>query len=273
VQFSATAAEDEQQQLGAPLLLPPPPRGIGRTGQGDNSGGMTLVTHRQMEHGIVARIVSLPYLVDKLPGPAKIITANGKMAAVGLLALSAILTGLIFPFWALSKFITEIGVYALLCGLVLLIGRGIIRMIAFPGASRKVAGDIEGEFAKYSIRMIDVSCGCLHDIASVLCAEDVNQSTLIQLPQLWGRAQNYRNRILGVFLDVLTYMQEDSNSLVLAETSDVNPPPPGPFGPSFSRFGNNRLTGDIGCFGSLPVSFTALLVIFSAHGSILLHYV
>jgi hypothetical protein len=86
-------------------------------------------------------------------------------------------------------------------------------------------------------------------------------------------AQNYRNRILGVFLDVLTYMPEDSNALVLAETLEVNPPPPGPFGPNFSRFGNNRLTGDIGCFGSLPVSFAALLVIFSAHGSILLHFV
>jgi hypothetical protein len=180
------------------------------------------------------------------------------LAAVGLVAVSAILTGLIFPFWALSKFITEIGVYALLCGLVFLIGRAIIRMIAFPGASRKVAGDIEGEFAKYSIRMMDIACTCLHDIASVLCADDVNQSTLGQLPQLWGRALNYRNRILGVFLDVLTYMQEDGNSLVLTEVSDVNPVPSGPFGPNFSRFGNNRLTGDIGSFGSLPVSFRSV---------------
>lgn len=220
---------------------------------------MTLVTHRQMEHGITARILSIPSLADKLPGPMKHITTNGRLAAVGMLTFSTILTGLIFPFWALSKFTSEIGIYALLFGLVFLIGRGIIRMIAFPGASRKVAGDIEGEFAKYSIRMIEISCGCIYDLASVLCAEDVNQSTLSQLPPLWARTQNYRNRILGVFLDVLTYLQED-HSLVLTDISSAaNPPLPEPLEPDLSRFGNNRLTGDIGNFGSLSVSFMSFI--------------
>jgi hypothetical protein len=208
------------------------------------------------------------------------------------LAISIMLTGLILPFWALSTlFLGEMGVYALLCGLIFLIGRGIIRMIAFPGASRKVAGDIENEFAKYSIRMIDISCTCLHEVATALLSavEDngvvKNPGALNQLPQLWSRAQNYRNRILAVFLDVLTYMQEDGNSLVLTtEASDgTNHTPPGPFGPNFSRFGNNRLTGDIGSFGSLPVSMhgdsgSFVLVIALAHGLcvfllLLLHHV
>lgn len=210
-----------------------------------------MVTHRQMENGITARILGIPCLADKLPAPVKMITSNGKLAAMGTLAFSTVLCGITFPFWALSKLISEIGVYCLLLGLIFIIGRGIIRMIAFPGASRKVAGDIEGEFAKYSIRMIEISCTGLYDLSSILCVEDVNQSTLSQLPQLWHRTQNHRDRILGVFLDVLSCLQQD-DSLILTESA-VEPQSAGPFGPDYTRFGNNRLTGDLGNLSTLSV--------------------
>ena len=123
-------------------------------------------------------------------------------------------------------------------------------MIAFPGASRKVTSDIEGEFAKYTIRMIESASTSIIDLASVLSVEDVHSGSSQQLPALWKRVQSFRDRVLGVLLEVLLYMQNNStNSLALsAEPTTTN-------GIDLSKFGNNPLAGDVGCFTALPVRF------------------
>lgn len=79
-------------------------------------------------------------MADALPGALQMVVNSGKMSAVVFLGGYLLLIALWLPFWLLSYFVTESGVYAMVIGAVFLVGRGIIRMIAFPGSSN-VSGD------------------------------------------------------------------------------------------------------------------------------------
>jgi len=64
---------------------------------------------------------------------------HGKQVALGLLPVCVLLDLVWLPFYLLGKYVVyEVGVYILLVCLVFWIGRIVIRMIAFPGSSRRV---------------------------------------------------------------------------------------------------------------------------------------
>jgi hypothetical protein len=269
--LSSAGQEDSQQQLGEPLLLPSraevseetPDFGAGGVGGISNSAVRTSMPVDHYHYNpTVRRILSIQCVADRLPWIYYVIVTNGKIAAVGLVALNLMIVSLWIPFWLLAKCITEWGVYFLVTSGIVLAGRGIIRLIAFPGASQKMVADIEEEFAKYSVRMIVSASSSIIDLATVFIPEPgsepkLNSRALYHVPTLWQRCKMYRDRVLGVYLEVLTYMyQQDSlSSLVLStemSTSDSTDFASS-YGPGFTRYGNNRLSGDIGSANFLTV--------------------
>lgn len=261
----AFVGENEQggDDLGAPLLL----------GEDDSDGEsrrMTRVLARDSSSyyhfsgsgggGLVYRWVAMRCLADRLPWIFHSIVTNGKVAAVAVLGINVTLVALWVPFWLLGKVITEYGVYALTISTIFLVGRSIIRLIAFPGSSQKVMTDIEAEFAKYCVQMITTAAGCLIDLGDLLVQDPVPNNTLHQLPNMWRRTKGYRDRVLGVFLDVLLYIynQDSTSSLALSvETQTTNNDTAttvaNGYGPGLTRYGNNRFSGDIGHFNGLTV--------------------
>lgn len=116
---------------------------------------------------------------------------------------------------------------------------------------QRVSSEIEKEFAKYSVKMIVNSANTLIDLAAAINAAgkgDESSATFYEIATLWKRSKSYRDRVLGVYTDVLSYILNDGQ-----QTSSGS-------APDLTKFGNNRLTGDIGDLSGLTVS---LLLIFS----------
>ena len=113
--------------------------------------------------------------------------------------------------------------------------------------AQRVSSEIEKEFAKYSVRLILAGCNTLIDLASAISAAQQSGSGAIdprnfyEIQTLWKRAKNYRDRILAVYADVLSYILHDGQ-----QTTDVQDP-------TLTKYGNNRLSGDIGDLSGLTV--------------------
>jgi hypothetical protein len=200
---------------------------------------------------VVYRLLQVRTTADALPSVFQVITTSGKLSAVGFLAGYIIFVALWFPFWLLSFVVSEWGVYAMVVATIFLVGRAVIRMIAFPGSSARVSSEIENEFSKYSVRMLLSSTNSLIDLASAInstataSGEDStsNQSfAYYEIPSLWKRAKSYRDRVLSVYAEVLTYILKDRQESIANSTSDL------------TKYGNNRPTGDIGDLSGLTVS-------------------
>jgi hypothetical protein len=117
---------------------------------GGRSGSSNTTSH----YRLLRRCVTWKSAADALPTPFHVVVTNGKICALATVSGYLLFISLWFPFWLLSFLLTEYGVYAMAVCTIFLIGRSIIRLIAFPGASQKVTKEIEAEFAKYSVRMI-----------------------------------------------------------------------------------------------------------------------
>ena len=203
-------------------------------------------------------------LSDALPTPLQMITNNGKMSLVVFLGGYIFFIALWLPFWLLSFVTSEWGIYVLFFVSVFMIGRSIIRLIAFPGSSNRVSSEMEKEFNKYSVRMILSAANSLLDLASTISSanggggggDDKSSSSIVsyEIPTLWKRAKSYRDRVLGVYTEVLQYLlnKDDvppptsSSSSSSASASDLTPS------------GNNKLSGDIGDLSGLTVSVMLL---------------
>ena len=283
--------EEQRHSLAAPLLSSGDPMTTVHHG----SSRRHLYYHPgSSSSSLLHRIVAMRCLADRLPWifHSIVVNANGKIVPLALLGINLLFVSLWVPFWLLSFLLTEWGVYATAVGTIFLVGRAIIRLIAFPGASQKVTIDMEAEFAKYSVQMITSATDCLIELGNTLGAVPDNptttnnnngssskNTTLHQLPNLWRRVKGYRDRVLGVFLDVLLYIYnpEDysNSSLTLSATVDAAPSttttPDDPlvttvasngYGPGLTRYGNNRFSGDIGHFNGLTVRLVGFSVIF-----------
>ena len=139
--------QQETEQLGAPLLR--------SEGEVEEFADLLLTSNRRMETSHSETMMNLSTgpmaipgvrrtvfwalgirtLADVLPAPLQMVVNSGKMSAIVFVGAYLFLIALWLPFWLLSFVVTEWGVYALVIGAVFLIGRGIIRMIAFPGSS------------------------------------------------------------------------------------------------------------------------------------------
>jgi hypothetical protein len=198
---------------------------------------------------VVFWLLQLRTAADALPSIFEAIVTSGKLSGLAFIGIYAIFVAVWFPFWLLSLIITEWGVYATVVGLVFLIGRSIIRLIAFPGSSHKVSSEIENEFAKYSVRMLTSSSNSIVDLAStILTASKAGADgssnpsyAYYDIPGLYKRAKSHRDRVLAVYAEVLTYIFEHSDESSNSATTDV------------TKYGNNRLAGDIGDLSGLTV--------------------
>jgi hypothetical protein len=201
--------------------------------------------------GTTSCCLKIRTLADALPLFFQTIVMSGKWSFAFSLAGYILFLLMWLPFWALSFVVSEWGVYTIAIVMVFMIGRAVIRLIAFPGSSFRVSGEIEKEFSKYSVRMISSSANSILDLAVAILgsskpggSSDDKNMMLFEVPALWKRVKSYRDRVLGVYSEVLHYTLQDRT-----ETS----PPSGTSSlwPDLNQFGNNRLVGDIGDMSGL----------------------
>jgi hypothetical protein len=212
---------------------------------GGSNGDLRIVSSPILRRCIY-QVIQMRCAADFLPSLLLLVITSDKISFVAFAAVYLIFISLWFPFWLLSFVTTEWGVYLLAIVAVFFVGRSIIRLIAFPGASQKVTTEIEAEFAKYSVRMVSTAADSLIEIAAVLTRNDKTGGSLgpsYDVPVLWRRAKSYCDRVLGVYLEVLIYIfQQPSEPSLNNATSDL------------TKFGNNRLSGDVGNLSGLTVS-------------------
>ena len=212
----------------------------------EDSESRMLVQHPGARR-LLFRFARIPTMADALPSIVQIVTTSGKLSALAFFAIYFALILLWLPFWLLAFLVTEIGVYVLSVATVFYRGRAVIRMIAFPGASSKVVSEIESEFAKYSVRMLVSAANCLRELATaVVSTDEASNRSNSELQILWKRSKSYRDRALGVYLDVLENVYGEEQQI--------------PSQPDHqrTRFGTNRIRGDIGHLKGLTVSIRVL---------------
>jgi hypothetical protein len=237
--------------------------GAGGGGARNSSSSSSSSSHsniRMLLSRLLRRCVQWKSAADALPTPFHVVVTNGKICALAVFAGYLLFISLWFPFWLLCFILTEWGVYALVICTIFVIGRSIIRLIAFPGASQKVTKEIEVEFQKYSVRMIvsaaqamsELAVAVIHALESAAVAATTatnkaqpavnNNNNNSNIPGLWRRAKMVRDRVLGVYLEVLLYLyQQAPTSSNSNQDAFIN------------KFGNNRLQGDVGTLGNLTV--------------------
>lgn len=94
------------------------------------------------------------------------------------------------------------------------------------------------------MKMIINSANSLIDLASAVSAVgrgDEPAATYYEIAQLWKRSKSYRDRVLAVYADVLNYILNNGQQTSNGSTPDL------------TKYGNNRLVGDIGDLSGLTV--------------------
>jgi hypothetical protein len=213
-----------------------------------------MLSSGPMSNPVVRRVVfsllQVRTVSDALPSSLQLGTNSGKMSFIFFFGGYLFFIALWLPFWLLFCITSEWGVYTLAVGCVFMIGRSIIRLIAFPGSSNRVTSEIEKEFNKYSVRMLLSASNSLIDLGSAVSSiskgsgDDTSSSTIVyyEIPTLWKRAKSYRDRVLAVYAEVLYYLLKDRHDPLSIPASDL------------TKYGNNRLSGDIGDLSGLTVS-------------------
>lgn len=270
--IEADGATDDHEAFGAQLIQSLNTRRMdGVTGtepgnsnnMGNDRTGGGGISNNVLVRGTVTWCLHIRTLADVLFPSTSLLSplvTSGKWSFLVVLAVNMVFVMLWLPFWLLSYLVGECGIYALTVGTVFMVGRAIIRLIAFPGSSHRVSGEIEKEFAKYSVRMITSSANSLVDLSvAILGASKTSGMSAVgdnshslssyEIPSLWKRAKSYRDRVLGVYAEVLHYTFQDNRPVEppssngsrssAGSTADMN------------KYGNNRLVGDIGDLSGL----------------------
>lgn len=226
----------------------------------------SAVWSRVLHHSVVGRVVNIRTLADSLPFVFYTVVTNGKTAAIVFLGVYVALVICWLPFWLVSFAVTEYGIYTFGVGTVFFLGKALIRLIALPGSSQRVTSEIENEFTRYSVRMLLSAAGSITDLASALlyvsgkqdsssaASQTGNTSnpdpgsnyTYYDIPNLWKRARSYRDLVLAVYWAVLCHVFQEPMHDELDSRSET--------APELTRYGTNRLVGDIGNLSGLTVS-------------------
>mmetsp|Transcript_16472 Transcript_16472/g.31220 ORF Transcript_16472/g.31220 Transcript_16472/m.31220 type:complete len:1192 (-) Transcript_16472:3011-6586(-) len=213
---------------------------------------------RCITHNAVSKcLLRIPTLADALPPPATLILHNPKMSFGAFIVACMVLDlFIILPGYLFSFIITEVGVYFAILFCIWNIGRFVLRMITFPGSTSRLKGDIESEFTKYSIRMLENAAEAIMEVAMVMASMEevtmhgghngvkfvdgvngravrlIGKKSIAprELYALWNKVCQYRDRVLGMYYDVL-------HCLLLEEGQGSG---------EKTKYGNNPLVGDIG---------------------------
>lgn len=250
-------AEEEAEALATPLLEPPSSEvdefgaqlleslhsrnntsiRMETTVDNDFNSSMTSTsTGSPIVRGTIARCLRIRTVAEALPSLLRPVVTSGKLSVTVFAGSQLFLLLVWLPFRLLSLAVSEWGVYLSVVCAVILAGRAIIRMIAFPGSSPRISNEIEKEFAKYSVRVITSSATSLIDLATDV-QRMTNSGSTHELPSLWRRAKSYRDRVLGVYCEVLRATFQDGTS---ASDSESN-----------NKYGNNIVVGDVGSLSGL----------------------
>ena len=182
--------------------------------------------------GTIASCLRIRTVADVLPTMLRPVVANGKHSILFFLGGQMVLFLCWLPFWIVSLVVSEAGVYLGCLFTVVLVGRGILRMIAFPGSSHRVVSEIEKEFTKYSVRVLTSSATSLVEVSEAILVPSNSTHYHYNVRSLWKRANSYRHRVLGVYEEVLR------TALGMQQ-------------PQQAQHGNNTLVGDIGNLSGL----------------------
>jgi len=148
---------------------------------------------------------------------------------IAMFAIYVVIVILWLPMFVLSMALGESGVYIVSVCSIVWLGRSIIRMIAFPGASTRVMADIQGEFAKHSMRCLEAASEELQELNQLVTATNGAQYTL---EVSWKRVCMYRRRVIVVLLQVIHTLLQDGAPIFGCD----------------QNYGNNPLVGeDLGC--------------------------
>lgn len=142
-------SQQEVGQLGAPLLAQSEEVELGdlfltsnlpsRMETEASTTSQSMMTSGPMSNLYIRRVVysalGIRTMADILPEPLHMIVHSGKLSIAFFLGGYVLIVGLWLPFWIFSFLVGEIGVYCSVVLSIFMIGRGIIRMIAFPGSS------------------------------------------------------------------------------------------------------------------------------------------
>ena len=182
------------------------------------------------------RCLNQKVLADKLSQYflLSLLSQNGKYAFIGFIAIYLLFTILLWiPTYLLSKIITECGVYILIVTTIIYIGKCILRLLAFPGTNYKVYGEIEVEWNKYALKMLEggigscidfsmaVKSGCIGNSSNVsasakkmnriLGKDDNNDGwDIVDVPSTYKRVEIYKKRVFGVYYEVLHCLLEEN---------------------------------------------------------------
>lgn len=266
-------SSDGKEELAAPLLR----------ADSENFGDLRMeVSSGTDDHGpmyssgplesqgvkrIMHRLLQTRTVADALPTVFQLVITSGKMSGLGFLGGNLIFLALWFPIYLFSFLVGESGIYLLIIGTIFMVGRSIIRLIAFPGSTNRVSAEIEKEFSKYSIRMLMSSSTSIIDLAQAILSagktggNDASSNpayAYYEIPSLWKRAKSYRDRVLAVYVEVLQYIYDEG-------TSDTGSPRMS----DLTRYGNNKMSGDVGDFSGLTVSFVFFKSIFLHNGKLM----
>lgn len=225
--------------------------------------------HFGIYNPVCSCLVQYPTIADEIqihfPLTAGKLLKQSKMTFVGIPLFVFLLDCfIILPGYLVAKVITEFGVYFLMTCTIWAIGRAILRLIAFPGSTSRLVNEIEGEFQKYSIKMLMHTQNTCVDLANLLISLDEENKMVVSNSDtdedyyesnkmgqrkrlqklfgvdvnrhgallLWKKVKQYRDRILSVFHDVMDRLLSPEEQRLEEIQS--------------SRYGNNPLVGDIG---------------------------
>ena len=235
---------------------------------GVSSTASTHGNHHPIVRGTIASCLRIRTLADVLPAILQPLVSNGKLSVLFFIGSQMALFGLWIPFWLLSLGLGEGGTYAFVALFVVSAGRGILRMIAFPGSSHRITNEIEKEFTKYSVRVLITATTSLIEVSEAFRTMAAHSGGGIlgsgnpyfyNVQSLWNRAKSYRNKVLGVYCEVLKF------TLSLEGPGGVGSPPSSDPATNLNRYGNNHLVGDVG-------NLTGLTPEAIADGQVLLNY-
>mmetsp|Transcript_18209 Transcript_18209/g.45240 ORF Transcript_18209/g.45240 Transcript_18209/m.45240 type:complete len:908 (-) Transcript_18209:113-2836(-) len=198
--------------------------------------------------GTIASCLRIRTVADVLPPILKPVVANGKLSILFFMAGQMILFILWLPFWMCSFVASEAGVYLGCMVTIVLVGRGVLRMIAFPGSSHRVVSEIEKEFTKYSVRVLTSSANSIVELSEAILAPATSTHYLYNVKALWKRANSYRHRVMAVYEVVLRATLQEHNG-----SGQQSPPQQGPL----DQHGNNVLLGDVGNLSGLTTEAIA----------------
>lgn len=105
--------------------------------------------------------------------------------------------------------------------------------------------------------MLQSSIAALIDLATIITSVDQNTApptnqTYFEISNAWKRTKSYRDRVLGVYFEVLAHMYQEQRQITVAPLDSKA-------SSQLTPFGNNRISGDIGNLSGVTVSIHRLI--------------